>query len=189
MAKLRFENGKIKHFIYECDFRQNTSQHQQYLKDLIYKTFHKHIEVTEIIVQSHANKRDSQEWLEKEMNLYFGKDKWKKHSRNMISFCHVINDEMVCLVTNNVKYFKKSDVYALMIANNKCVWLKAWQVKECHNFWTEEKAHIVKLTKQYFNPQVLDSNIVENIEDELTWDKILEQAKAQDIENKQWSIQ
>lgn len=189
MAKLRYNNGKEKHFIYECDFRQNSSQHQQYLKDLIYKTFHQHLDVIEIVVKSHATKKDTQKWNVKDMDLYFGKEKWKKVERDMVEFHRILSDDTILLVTDKVKHFEKSEKYALMIANDKCIWLKSWQVKPCYNFWTEEKLYIVKLNKEYFTPYQFKSPINDvEIKGEDKWQDLWEEAKRQETENKKWLI-
>lgn len=190
MATLKDKNGKTKQFIYECTFRQNSTQHQQYLKDLIYKTFHQRLDVVEIVVQSHATKSDTKKWLKKDLDLYFGVHQWKKLESNAIEFQRVISETVLILVTNNVKFFEKSGKYALMIAKDKCVWLKDWQIKGCYNFWTEEKMYIVKLNKQYFTPYQLNFSLNDiQIQQEQTWDDLWEEARRQEAENRAWCLE
>lgn len=83
---------------------------------------------------------------ESQINKFFGE---VSHTSNKhFKFNHVINDDEIILITNNVRFIKNNPV--LVIDNNKVVYLKDWNVLEIHNFKYGLYAYAVKLNRKYW---------------------------------------
>jgi len=75
----------------------------------------------------------------------------KKISNQYFTFNHIIDNDTIIVITNNVKFLKGNPV--LIIANNKGIYLKQWQidsVKVGQREWVS--AYAVKLNRNFFKP-------------------------------------
>lgn len=105
-----------------------------------------------------------------------------KKSNKYFTFNHYINEDEAIIITNNVKKVKGN--YVLVVANNKCVYLKDWLVKPVHNYFNGIYAYAVKINRQYFKPYTFKSDFEDIcIEEEYTFDDLLNVAKEQDAKN------
>ena len=83
---------------------------------------------------------------ESQLTKFFGE---VKHTSNKyFKFNHVISDDEIIIVTNNVKFVKGNPV--LVIDNNKVVYLKEWNVAEVRNYNKDLYAYAVKLNRKYW---------------------------------------
>ena len=83
---------------------------------------------------------------ESQLTKFFGE---VKHTSNKyFKFNHVISDDEIIIVTNNVKFIKGNPV--LVIDNNKVVYLKEWNVAEVRNYNKDLYAFAVKLNRKYW---------------------------------------
>lgn len=118
---------------------------------------------------------------ENDLKFFFGED-LRQVSNKYVKFTRVIDEDNILLVTNNVKILK--DNYVLLVDNNKGVYLKDWQVRECHNYDLGLNFYVVKLNRNYFKPYTFSFNF-ENMffEKEETFDCLLEIATTQASED------
>lgn len=123
----------------------------------------------------------------KENNLIFflGERNYKETSKRFKIINHVIDNDNILLVTNNVQYFTNKEVYVLWVANNKVVYLKDWQVKPVYNYEHLGDTYIVKLNRNFFKSYNCFTNENILIEKEYSFDNLVEIAKSQD-ENEIW---
>ena len=113
------------------------------------------------------------------LDFLIGEGNYKTTNNRFQIKNHVIDNDTILLITNNVQYFSNKDIYVLWIAEDKVVYLKSWQVKEVYNFEHLGDCYIVKLNRQYFKPYQCFKNDFLMIEKEYTFDVLLEVAKSQ----------
>lgn len=103
----------------------------------------------------------------------------KNRSNKYFTFKHVIDEDNIVLVTSNIKRVKDSLV--MVVANNKAVYLKDWQVLKVHNYYAEMEGYAVKLCRKYFKTYTFKSNFEEfSFDEEDTFDSLKEVAATQD---------
>ena len=86
------------------------------------------------------------------MTKFFGE---VKHTSNKyFKFNHVISDDEIIIITNNVKFVKDSPV--LVVDNNKVVYLKDWNVAEVRNYNKDIYSYAVKLNRKYWKDMCFD---------------------------------
>lgn len=85
---------------------------------------------------------------DKDLEFFFGKI--RKKSNKYFEYNSVIDEDNIIIITNNIKVLKGS--FVLIVDNNKGVYLKEWQIKPVHNFYTGMSAYAVKLNRGYFRP-------------------------------------
>lgn len=83
----------------------------------------------------------------RKLEKFFGKD-LKFTSNNYFTFRSFINRDTVIVLTNNVKYIHNNPV--LIIAKNKGVYLKEWQLREVKNIKEGIQCYAVSLKREYF---------------------------------------
>lgn len=125
---------------------------------------------------------------------YFNESICKK-SNKYFTFKRYKDDDNVTIVTNNIiqlgEYGEYGEYYVLLVGENKGVWLKDWQVKECRvGQQTYLPAFTVKLSRQYFTVKDITSPKCNDFffEKEETFDDMVELAKIQDERNEAISI-
>ena len=112
----------------------------------------------------------------KDLKYFFGED--VKMISNYFKFTHVIDNDNIILITNNIKIIKGN--YVLLVDNNKGVYLKDWQVRPVHNFYNDMSAYAVKLNRKYFKPYTFKFNFEDMaFEEEQSFDCLLDIAKKQ----------
>ena len=119
---------------------------------------------------------------------YFNESICKK-SNKYFTFKRYKDDDNVTIVTNNI--IQLGEYYVLLVGENKGVWLKDWQVKECRvGQQTYLPAFTVKLSRQYFTVKDITSPKCNDFffEKEETFDDMVELAKIQDELNEAISI-
>ena len=119
---------------------------------------------------------------------YFNESICKK-SNKYFTFKRYKDDDNVTIVTNNI--IQLGEYYVLLVGENKGVWLKDWQVKECRvGQQTYMPAFTVKLSRQYFTVKDITSPKCNDFffEKEETFDDMVTLAKAQDERNEAISI-
>lgn len=119
---------------------------------------------------------------------YFNESICKK-SNKYFTFKRYKDDDNVTIVTNNI--IQLGEYYVLLVGENKGVWLKDWQVKECRvGQQTYLPAFTVKLSRQYFTVKDITSPKCNDFffEKEETFDDMVELAKIQDERNEAISI-
>jgi hypothetical protein len=72
----------------------------------------------------------------------------KKVSNKYFTFDRIINEDEIIILTNNIKDIKNSP--ALIVGNNKAVFLKDWLVKRVHNWEEGMDFFAVKLNRKFF---------------------------------------
>lgn len=105
----------------------------------------------------------------------------RRKSNKYFTFNHVIDSDNIIIITGNVKMVKGS--YVLVIGSNKAVFLKSWQVKEVHNFYSGYSGYAVKLNRNYFKPYTFKTDFDEfafNHDD--TFDTLKAVAESQNSE-------
>lgn len=113
----------------------------------------------------------------KDLKWFFGED-IKMISNKYFKFTHIIDNDNIILITNNIKIIKGNCV--LLIDNNKGVYLKDWQVRSVHNFYNGMSAYAVKLNREYFKPYTFKFNFEDMaFEEEQSFDCLLDIAKTQ----------
>jgi hypothetical protein len=118
---------------------------------------------------------------EKDLKFFFGDDV-KNTSNKYFKFRHVVSDEQIIIITKNVKSIKGEPV--LIVAKNKGVYLKEWQVRRVRNYDLEVEAFAVKLNKNYFKPYIFKFDFEDMFFDEEdTFESLAKVAAEQDIEN------
>lgn len=117
---------------------------------------------------------------QKNLEFFFGKSV-KKVSNKYFTFDHVIDNDNIIIVTNNIKLIK--DSYVLIVGNNKAVYLKDWQVRPIRNYWEEVNAYAVKLNRNFFKTYTFRNNFDDfYFEKEETFDDLKEIASTQTME-------
>lgn len=91
---------------------------------------------------------------ESQLTKFFGEVKLT--SNKYFKFNHVISDDEIIIVTNNVKFVKGNPV--LVIDNNKVVYLKDWNVAEVRNYNKDLYAYAVKLNRKYWKEYTFKSD-------------------------------
>lgn len=113
---------------------------------------------------------------EKDIQFFFGEVKHK--SNKYFEYNSVIDNDNIILITNNIKVIKGN--YVMLVDNNKGVYLKDWQVKTVHNFFTGMSGYAVKLNRKYFRPYTFNFEFEDMaFEKEETFDSLMEIAKTQ----------
>lgn len=118
---------------------------------------------------------------ESDLKFFFGND--VKHTSNKyFTFKHFIDNDNIVIITNNIRQVKDSQV--LLVDNDKCVYLKPWQVRPVHSYYEEIQAYAVKLNSNFFKTYTFRSPFDGvNFEKPDTFESLCEIAKAQDFEN------
>ena len=116
----------------------------------------------------------------KDKEFFFGKSiKFKTNTYFTID--HVIDDDNIIIITSNIKRVK--DAYVLVVANNKCVFLKDWQIRPVHNYYKGIYAYAVKLNRNYFKTYTFKNDFYDiYIEKEHTFDILKNVAATQTME-------
>lgn len=123
---------------------------------------------------------------EREMQRFFNGG-YNMRSNKYFEFTHVINNDEIIIITNNIKTIKGSLV--LVIGNDKVVWLKDWQVKKVRNFYNGVYGYAVKLNRQYFRTYQLNFEFEDLLFDkDNNFDDLLEVARMQDEANEQIAL-
>lgn len=80
----------------------------------------------------------------------------RRKSNKYFTFNHVIDSDNIIIITGNVKIV--NGAYVLVVGSNKAVFLKPWQVKEVHNFYSGYSGYAVKLNRKYFKPYIFEDD-------------------------------
>lgn len=103
-------------------------------------------------------------------------------SNKYFTFKHYISDDEVIVITNNIKMVKGN--WVLVVASNKAVYLKEWQIRSIRNYDMGIYGYAVKLNRKFFKPYTFRSNFEDIIiEEEETFDTMVQIAKEQDAVN------
>lgn len=117
----------------------------------------------------------------KELEFFFGSD-LKMTSGKYFIFRRVIDNDAIIVLTNNIKFLKESPV--LIVANNKGIYLKDWQLRKISSYQEGINCWAVKLNRNYYKPFEFKFEFDDyNIPEEMTFDSWLEVAKEQEKEN------
>ena len=112
---------------------------------------------------------------EKDLEFFFGTV--TKKSNKYFEYNSIIDDDNIIIITNNIKVLKGNFV---IVDNNKGVYLKDWQVRPVHNYYTGMNAFAVKLNRNYFKPYTFRFNFDDMaFEQEDTFDSLKECAATQ----------
>lgn len=125
---------------------------------------------------------------EKDLKFRFGDD--VKIMGDTFQFTHFKNNDEIIIATNNVKYWSNKDQYVLVVANNKVVYLKPWQVTPIKN-WNDGlgNSYAVKLSRKFFKAYQMPFEFEDMMfEKEDTFDSLAEVAKEQDSINIAWKL-
>lgn len=87
------------------------------------------------------------------LEKFFGAMHWV--SNQYFTFNHIVNDDEIIVITNNVKKIKNS--FALAVDNNKVVYLKEWNMVPVRNYDLDIYAIAVKLNRKYWKEYTLNS--------------------------------
>lgn len=117
---------------------------------------------------------------EKDLEFFYGEI---HHTSNKyFTFKRVHDEDNIVIITNNVKFIKGNPV--LIVGSNKAVYLKEWAIRPVHNFYQDLDAYAVKLCRKYFKVYTFQSDFEDmSFDHDLTFDDLMEVAKAQDEEN------
>ena len=88
---------------------------------------------------------------ENDMKFFYGET--EKKSNKYFYFKRVQDEDNIILLTDNIKFFKGSPV--LVVAENKVVYLKVWQIRNVHNYHLGVNTYAVKLNRNYFKKYTL----------------------------------
>lgn len=122
---------------------------------------------------------------ESSLNFFYGEGNYQRTNNRVRIINHIIDNDNILLVTNNVQYFPNKETYVLWVDNNKVVYLKDWQVKEVFNYEKLGDCFIVKINRKYFKAYNCFTTDKFLFEKEETFDDLYEVAKSQD-ENELW---
>lgn len=123
---------------------------------------------------------------EKNMSWFFAAG-YEMKSNKYFTFKNVINDDECILITNNIKVVKGS--YALIVDNNKAVFLKDFQIKQVYNYFNDLSAFAIKLNRKYFKTYTFQNDFEDMyFEKEETFDDLMKAAKEQEIANNKWAL-
>lgn len=113
---------------------------------------------------------------EKDLEFFFGTV--TKKSNKYFEYNSIIDDDNIIIITNNIKVLKEN--FVMIVDNNKGVYLKDWQVRPVHNYYTGMNAFAVKLNRNYFKPYTFRFNFDDMaFEQEDTFDSLKECAATQ----------
>ena len=117
---------------------------------------------------------------EKELNFFFGEGNWNQVTNTHYTFKHVIDEDTIIIATSNIKVIK--DSFVLLVANNKAVYLKNWQVASAKIDGME--VSLVKLSRKFFKVYTF-SNDFDNccFEREESFNDLKEIAEVQEQES------
>ena len=114
--------------------------------------------------------------MEKVQDRFFGEIEFK--SNKYFTFNNVIDEDNFIIITNNITVVKDSLV--LIVDNNKCVYLKEWNVCPVMNYYEGVYAFAVKLNRKYFKTYTFKSDFkCVTFDQEDTFDSLMEVAKEQ----------
>lgn len=116
---------------------------------------------------------------------YFYGDDVKKKSNKYFTFTRIKDEDNIIIVTNNITTIKNSP--ALVVDNNKVVFLKEWQIRPIKNWDEQENAWAVKLNRNFFKTYTFQNNFDFHFEKEDTFDNLVKLAEEQQEENMKWS--
>lgn len=126
---------------------------------------------------------------EKDLKFFFGDDVEILQRGESVRWNHVKSDDEIIIATSNVKYWKNKDQFVLVVANNKCVYLKNWQVKHIKNWDLQQNAYAVKLSRKYFKAYTMPFDFDGmSFEKEDDFDSLLEVAMAQNDSEIVWKL-
>lgn len=116
---------------------------------------------------------------EKDIEKFFGEI--KHVSNKYITFDHVIDEDCIVLVTNNIVEVKGTPV--LVVGKNKAVYLKDWQIRRVHNYDDGFNGYAVKLNRNYFKVYEFKTDFENfSFDKDETFDDLCEAAKSQNSE-------
>ncbi len=124
---------------------------------------------------------------ESNLDFFFGTGNWRKCSNKYFTFKRIIDEDNIIIVTNNIKLVKGSLV--LVVANNKAVFLKDWQILSIKNWDLQLNSYVVKLNKNFFKVYEFKTDF-ENIyiDQETTFDELVKISKEQEDKNIKWAL-
>lgn len=116
-----------------------------------------------------------------DMEFFFGDD-LKMVSGKYFTFKRVKDNDNIVVLTGNIKFIKGNPI--LIVADNKGIYLKEWQIRKVASYQMGINCYAVKLSRQFFKPYTFSFEFEDFlIEEEYTFDKLLEIAKEQEKEN------
>lgn len=103
----------------------------------------------------------------------------KKVTNKYFTFNRIIDNDNICVVTNNIKFWKGQPV--LILDKNHVVYLKDWNVIAIRNYQHCIYGYAVKLNRQYFKVYETKFDIEDFSESDecMTFDSWYEIAKEQ----------
>lgn len=113
---------------------------------------------------------------QKNINFFFGEV--HNISNKYFKFNHVEDEDNIRINTNNIKFIKGNPV--LIVGNHEVVYLKDWQVRECHNFDNGCNFFVVKLNRNYFKTYTFKNPFDVDINGSQTFDDLKAVAEQQD---------
>ena len=101
-------------------------------------------------------------------------------SNKYFSFDHVISEDEIILVTNNIVHVKGNPV--LVVGTNAGVYLKDWTIREVHNHREGFNAYAVKLKRDFFRVYTFGAPLSEDLDIDgvQTFDDLMKLAASQD---------
>lgn len=119
--------------------------------------------------------------MEKKIDRFFGEI--TTTSNKYFTFKKYINDDEILLVTSNIHEIKGNLI--MIIADNKAVYLKDWQVRPVMNYYEDLYTFVVKLNRNFFKPYTFSTpfDAVAFGDREDTFDDLVQGAKEQDKRN------
>ena len=124
------------------------------------------------------------------LKYFFGNDaNISKDGEVIINYNHVIDNDNIIIQTNNIKYWINKDQWVLVVAKNKAVYLKEWQIREIKNWNKGIDSYAVKLNRKYFKIYNLSyefGDISSELNDD--FDSLLEIAKLQNNNQISWKL-
>ena len=117
----------------------------------------------------------------KKLEYFFGQE-IKMTSKNYFRFKNVINNDVVILLTTNIRTIK--DKLVLVTGKNKGLFLKNWQIIKLNNHQKGINCYAVKLYREYFSPYNFGKIDFGYVKPEIKdFDELIEIVKKQDEEN------
>lgn len=114
-----------------------------------------------------------------EKNNFFGENNLETSNKRFQIKNHVIDNDNILLITNNIQYFPNKECFVIWVGSNKIVYLKDWQVITVYNFEIIGDTYIVKLNRQFFKKYDCFKSDKFIFESEETFDSLLDIAKSQ----------
>jgi hypothetical protein len=122
---------------------------------------------------------------ERELERFF--PEYKKVTNKYFTFRRLISNDEVIIVTNNIITVKGNPV--LVVGNNKVVYLKDFNIKPVHNYYSGINAYAVRLKREYFRIYTFKKDIEDFcLDKDLDFDDMVEIAKKQDERNMQFAL-